>query len=67
MGAEERREELRDYILDTMFNEDKYSLTTVLSYCPVQIFYLILSFFIILGNYLSLHFYRSCSFYCMLF
>ena len=67
MGAAQRREKLKNYILNTMFNEDKYSLTTVLSYCPVQIIFLILSFIVILGNYLSLHFYRCCTFYCMLF
>lgn len=67
MGAAQRREKFREYIADNIFTEDKYSLAAVLSYCPLQSFFLFLSFPLVLGNYLYLHSYRSRTFYCMLF
>ena len=67
MGAAQRREKFWEYIAENMFTKDEYSLAAVLSYCPLQIFFLFLSFPLVLGNDLYLHSYRSRAFYCMLF
>jgi hypothetical protein len=67
MGVKPVREKLERYVVDTMINGGILSLTKILSYCPLQIVYLIFSFALVLGNFLSLDFYRSRTFYCILF